>query len=183
MAQSAVVCNAGPLIALGKLNRLELLGALYPQVLVPQAVYHEVVTQGLRQGAVEAATVRQFWEQQQWPVVEVPAATLATYTPAVILGPGETAVLALALTYRQPWVLLDDEAAREEARRLRLPVRGTVGILAAAYQQRHLPFSQVEFLLQEIAARPDIWISARLCEQVLAGLRDLERKRGKRAGK
>lgn len=57
-----VLCNAGPLIALGKLNRLELLADLYPQVCLPQVVYHEVVTQGLTWGAAEALTVRLFWE-------------------------------------------------------------------------------------------------------------------------
>jgi len=35
-----------------------------------------------------------------------------------------------------------------------------------------LSFHQVELLIQEIAARPDIWIGARLCEQVLQALRE-----------
>jgi len=30
--------------------------------------------------------------------------------------------------------------------------------------------TQVELLIREIAARPDIWIGAGLCEQVLASL-------------
>ncbi len=29
---------------------------------------------------------------------------------------------------------------------------------------------QVELLIREIAARPDIWIAAKLCEQMLASL-------------
>ena len=38
--------------------------------------------------------------------------------------------------------------------------------------QKRLPSSnRLELLLREIAARPDIWIGARLCEQVLASLR------------
>jgi predicted nucleic acid-binding protein len=32
-----VVCNAGPLIALGKLNRLELLAELYGRVQIPRS--------------------------------------------------------------------------------------------------------------------------------------------------
>jgi predicted nucleic acid-binding protein len=39
-----VISNAGPLIALGKLNRLELLADVYGQVEVTRAVYSEVVT-------------------------------------------------------------------------------------------------------------------------------------------
>jgi predicted nucleic acid-binding protein len=44
---SVVLCDAGPLMALGKLNRLDLLAGLFGQVQIPRAVYDEVVTQGL----------------------------------------------------------------------------------------------------------------------------------------
>jgi predicted nucleic acid-binding protein len=168
-----VLCNAGPLIALGKLNRLELLAGLYGQVEIPRTVYDEAVTQGLALGAADARTIRLFWQAAGWPVVEVPAAVIATYKPPVILDPGEKEVLALAQTLPDALVLLDDETARAEARRLNLRVRGTLGILAQAYHAEILAFSQVELLIQEIGARPDIWISARLCDQVLQTLRKL----------
>ncbi|MEJ5311189.1 MAG: hypothetical protein WHX52_15600 [Anaerolineae bacterium] len=83
-------------------------------------------------------------------------AILSGYTPPIVLGSGERAVLALAQTFPQPLVLLDDEAARAEARRLNLSVCGTVGVVVAAYKQRRIPFAQAEFLLREIAARLDI---------------------------
>jgi predicted nucleic acid-binding protein len=103
--------------------------------------------------------------------VDVPDAVLSAYTPPVVLDPGETEVLALAQTLEDSLVLLDDEVARAEARRLRLHLRGTLGILVHAYHQGLLSFDQVELLIHEIAVRPDIWISARLCEKVLASLR------------
>ena len=166
-----VLCNAGPLIALGKLNRLDLLAALYGEVQIPRAVYDEVITQGLTRGAPDALIVRLFWQCQRWPIVDVPDAVLSAYTPPVVLDPGETEVLALAQTLEDSLVLLDDEVARAEARRLRLHLRGTLGILVHAYHQGLLSFDQVELLIHEIAVRPDIWISARLCEKVLASLR------------
>jgi predicted nucleic acid-binding protein len=151
---------------LGKLNRLDLLADSYDQVQMSRAVYSEVVTQGLARGAYEALTVRLFWQSQNWPILEVPSAALATYVPPVILGPGETETLALAQTLPNPLVLLDDEIARTEARRLKLRLRGTVGVLVQAYRQGHLSFSQIDLLLEEIALRPDIWISAKLCHKV-----------------
>jgi predicted nucleic acid-binding protein len=39
-----VLSNAGPLMALGKLNRLDLLTELYEQVQIPRAVYTETVS-------------------------------------------------------------------------------------------------------------------------------------------
>ena len=167
-----VLCNASPLMALGKLNRLDLLANLYGEVQIPRAVYDEVVTRGLERGASDALTVRLFWQRQRWPIVNVPDTALSTYVPPVILGPGEIEVLALAQTLTDPLVLLDDEVARAEARRLELHLRGTLGILVHAYRKGLLSFAQAELLIREIAARPDIWIGARLCEQVLASLRE-----------
>lgn len=167
---AVVLCNAGPLMALGKLNRLDLLAGLFGEVRIPRAVYDEVVTQGLARGAPDALTVRLFWERQQWPIVDVPEDLLSAYVPSVSLDPGEIEVLALVQSLANPLVLLDDEIARAEARRLKLRLCGTLGILVRAYRHGLLSFDQAELLVSEIAARTDIWIAARLCEQVLASL-------------
>jgi uncharacterized protein len=166
-----VLCNAGPLIALGKLNRLELLVDLYGEVQITSCVYDEVVTRGMVRGAPEALMVRLFWQRQGWPVADVQSDVISAYTPSETLDPGEIEVLALAGTLLDPLLLLDDEIARTEARRLNLRVRGTLGILVHAYHAGHLSFDQTELLIQEIIARRDIWISTKLCEQVLASLR------------
>jgi uncharacterized protein len=166
-----VLCNAGPLIALGKLNRLELLVDLYGEVQITGCVYDEVVTRGMARGAPEALMVRLFWQRQGWPVVDVQSDVISAYTPSATLDPGEIEVIALARTLVDPLVLLDDEIARTEARRLNLRVRGTLGILVQAYHAGFLSFDQTELLIQEIIARPDIWISTKLCEQVLDSLR------------
>jgi predicted nucleic acid-binding protein len=165
-----VLCDASHLMTLGKLNRLDLLAGLFGEVLIPRAVYDEVVTQGITRGAADALTVRLFWQSQQWPIVDVPETMLSAYVPPVVLDPGELEVLALAQSLVEPLVLLDDEVARAEARRLKLRLCGTLGILVRAYRQSLLSFDQAELLVREIAARPDIWIAARLCEQVLASL-------------
>ena len=122
-------------------------------------------------GAPEALTVRLFWQRHGWPMTEVPSVMLDAYTPPVILDPGERELLSLAQTLADPLVLLDDEVARAEARRLQLKVRGTLGVLVQAHRTQLLTFARIELLIQEIAARPDIWISATLCEQVLVSLR------------
>ncbi|MFC2037946.1 DUF3368 domain-containing protein [Chloroflexota bacterium] len=171
---AAVLCDAGPLMALGKLNRLDLLAGVFDEVQIPRAVYDEVVTQGLARGAPDAFTVRMFWQRQQWPIVEVPEALLSAYVPPVVLDPGETEVLALAQSLADPLVLLDDEIARAEARRLNLRLCGTLGVLVRAHRRGLISLDQAELLIREIAARPDIWIAARLCEQVLASLRQVD---------
>jgi predicted nucleic acid-binding protein len=61
-----VVVNATPLIALSLINQLELLNELFDEVLVPSAMYQEVVIQGAGQpGAAELASIT--WIQVQAP--------------------------------------------------------------------------------------------------------------------
>ncbi len=71
MSSRSVLCDAGPLINLGKLNRLEVLAELYGEVRIPRSVYDEVVTSGLAKGASDAMTVRLFLQRRKWPIVNV----------------------------------------------------------------------------------------------------------------
>lgn len=68
---SLILCNAGPLIVLGKLNRLDLLASLYTTVTIPHAVYDEVVTVGLHRGHADARLLQRFWQQKAWPHVQI----------------------------------------------------------------------------------------------------------------
>ena len=165
-----VLVDAGPLITLGKLNRLGLLGDLYDRVLVPRSVFREVVIAGVARGAPDALTVRLFLAHEGWPILEASPEVIGRYAPSVILDSGERELLALAQTLPEVLVLLDDEVARNEARRLGLPARGTLGVLVQAYRTGLLTLGELELLLLEIGARPDIWISEKLCKQVWAAL-------------
>ncbi len=167
---SQTLSDAGPLIALAKLGQLNLLAQLYETVMITRGVYTEIVTMGLRRGHMDAFAIRLFWQQNKWPVVTVQSEAQANYEPTILLDQGERETLALALTFTDPLVLIDDEAARNEARRLGLRVRGTLGVFVQAYRQRMLTYSQVELLVKQIAVRPDIWISAELCLRILESL-------------
>ncbi len=86
------------------------------------------------------------------------------------MGGGERAVLALTLTTPGALALLDDALARREAQRMQVQSYGTLGILLRAQQAGILSRPHLIRLLQDIASRPDIWISAALCQKVIASL-------------
>jgi predicted nucleic acid-binding protein len=121
-----VVVNATPLIGLALINRLDLLPALFDEVVVPRAVYEEVVVQG-RVGA--AALSNAAWMQVKEPD------RLLTIEPLLLgLDAGELQVLLLARDLQPDWVLVDERLGRRVAHVLQLPVKGTVGILLAAFR-------------------------------------------------
>jgi predicted nucleic acid-binding protein len=158
-------------MALGKLNRLGLLSGLYGTIQIPRSVYREVVTVGMAQGQPDALAVRLFVERYQCPILESSPEALRSFHPSVILDEGETELLVLARGLPGCLVLMDDEAARSEARRMGLQPKGTLGIVTQACHQRLLSPEEAEVLIEEVAARPDIWISEKLCRLVLVDLR------------
>ena len=53
-----IVSDAGPLMALAKVDGLAVLFRLFPRILIPPAVYEETVVAGQRLGALDAALVK-----------------------------------------------------------------------------------------------------------------------------
>ncbi len=126
-----VICNASPLQYLHQLGRLELLPHLTGHVVVPTAVATELA-EGHRLG-VDVPDP----EALPWITLREPRshAVLPLMTD---LGPGETAVLALALESADAVVILDDALARRHAERLGLRLIGTLGLLLDAKTAGHI---------------------------------------------
>lgn len=124
-----VVCNAGPLISLGKLGQLNILSQLYTKILIVHEVYSEVVDQGISLGEPDAYQTKYLVESGNIKVIKVKK---LTYTVKREIDIGEIATLQLALSEKADIVLIDEELAREEAKELGLKVKGTVGVLIDA---------------------------------------------------
>lgn len=165
-----VVSNAGPLIALGKLGQLGLLLKLYDDILIPREVYQEVVVNGLRLGASDAQAVDFLIQQGHIRMVDVllPSPLPAWAQP---IDTGELEVIVLSQQQSADWVLIDNMHAREAARQVGLPLKGTVGLFIEAFRQGHLSLEEFEILIQTIKAQPDLWISEHLCDQALTQVR------------
>jgi predicted nucleic acid-binding protein len=97
-----VVVNATPLIALALINRLDLLPALFEEIVVPRAVYEEIVVQG--GGRAGAAALSNATRMQ----VKEPD-RLLTIEPLLLgLDAGALQVLLLARDLQSDWVLIDE---------------------------------------------------------------------------
>lgn len=123
-----VVADAGPLIALARLDALSLLAGLFGSVVAPAAVYDEclakIADDSLRiTGAVEAGWLR-----------IVPSAAALPEAPRC-LGEGEKQAIALALAHPSALLILDDRLARRHAEKYGLAFIGTARLLFIAEQR------------------------------------------------
>lgn len=126
MAERPAV-NASPLIQFADAKLLDFLQLAGPQIVVPRQVAEEI-----RVGTADAAVLA--LDSTPWlTVVEVPM------VPPIIqawdLGQGESSVLAWAHANPGTLAILDDLAARRCAATLRIPVRGTLGLVLVAKQR------------------------------------------------
>ena len=121
-----VVADAGPLIALARIDALNLLAGVFEQTLVTDTVLAECLARPDRpEGVAIRAATEAGWLIQE---ADPPAG------PDWGLGAGETSALGLALA-RGAVILADDRAARRVATWLGVPVVGVLGLLVMARRQ------------------------------------------------
>lgn len=125
--------NSSILIALSTIGQLSLLNHRFPDgILVPQAVWREVVETGNRPGAQEVASA--LWVTV-YEVTNKPLISLLRLE----LDEGEAEAIALSCEQPAETILLDEKNARRIAQRLSLVVLGTVGILIWAKRAGLIP--------------------------------------------
>lgn len=161
-----VVCNSGPLMALGKIGQVHLLYPLYGAVLIPSAVYDEAVLSGLARGESDAVTIEMEFRRQHLQTVEMAEADLSPAVTALPLDRGERHAIQLAMNENADWVLLDDMQARVEAKKLGLQIKGTLGVFVDAARQNVISKSEVDIIFEALLKREDIWIAAGLIRRV-----------------
>ncbi|MCD6290840.1 MAG: DUF3368 domain-containing protein [Anaerolineae bacterium] len=155
---SFCVSDASPLINLARVGHFDLLAAFYGQVVIPQAVYEEVVVRGEgREGSREVRNA-------SWIKVQPPQDELAVRALATELGTGEAAAIILAQELSAPLLLIDEVRGRRVAQQLGLQVRGTLGILARARREGRIPSLREALDLLRVRGT---WIDQELYEEVL----------------
>ena len=122
----SVVSNASPLINLARIGKLDLLRQLYGELFIPEAVWQEVVTDGVGQpGAVDVKVAT-------WIKVQSVTNTLLVRALRQELDAGESEAIVLALEMESELLLMDERLGREVARHLGLRYMGLIGVFVEA---------------------------------------------------
>ena len=156
------IADTSPLQYLHQIACLDLLPKLIGHILVPPAVVSEI-QRGKALG-VELPDIKRL----DWISIRVPAGE-AVLPLVTDLGAGETEVLALALEQHGTPVLLDDGLARRTAKRLSIPMIGTLGVLLTAKRKRYV--TEIKPLLGRLAS-----LGFRMSRQTEADVLDLARE-------
>ena len=152
-----IVADTGPIIAFARIGHMDILRQVTEEILVPQAVYEEVVGQGEgRPGAAEVVDS---------PWISRRAVTNAAILEAVptSLHAGEREALALAEELGTS-ILIDESRGRRFAAERGIPAFGSLAVLSEAKTRGHI--SQVRpFLMALLTA--GYWIDEDLLRAFL----------------
>ena len=158
----SAVADASALIALSALSCLPLLKVFFSELLIPEAVYREVVLEG--QGKPGAREVQEA-EWIRWaPVRDQPAVEAMLVRPG--FERGEAEAIVLAKERGAAWLVLDedDRGPRKYARELGLSVIGTLGVLLRAKQEGRV--ASLADKLEELKAN-GFWIDPALARSLV----------------
>jgi len=137
-----VLCNSSPIIGLAKIDRLDIIEKLYQEIIVPKAVFDELITKGRYKD--KTAEINELIHQN---IVKVHKVNNRELIRALRkdLDYGESEVIALALELQADLVVVDEKDARDLAEFYNLKKIGLLGILIRA-KERGLILSVKEYM-------------------------------------
>ena len=148
----AIISDSSSLIMVTKLERLDLLTNLFPQIYIPQRVAEEIT---VKEDRVAHAVLNH-------PAFTVIASTdhhLLTLLDGT-LDYGEAEALTLAQE-KQLLLLIDEKKGRKIAKNMGLKIIGLLGVLLLNQRRGHIPTTEVLDLLAQIK-RMNFRLSAKL---------------------
>jgi len=154
-----IISNASPLIGLCSISLLHILKELWNEIIIPEAVYREVVING--SGKPGASVIAEACHK--WITVSSVKNMQVTQVLRALLDEGESEVIALGQEINADMLLLDNREPRLFASAINLNVIGTVGIIKLAWHK-----GLIKEPAEEIYRLRDkgFWISNSLIEQI-----------------
>lgn len=150
MSRRVVIADAGPLIALARIDALHLLRQLFGHVFITTTVRDEILPAGalFAEGALLTSTLAEGWID----VVEVPTSDFTPINPGV--DAGEASSIHFAKQQRDAGdavlIVMDDRAGRLEAKSLGLEFIGSAAVIGLAKTEGLVPAARP--LLDQIVA-------------------------------
>lgn len=156
-----VVSDTSVFTNLAAIGYLHLLQELYGRILIPTAVYQELIVDPPVPGTVEVQALQ--WLEVRTVSDRVMVEQLQNRAQ---LDLSESEAIALALEINADLLLIDERRGRTEANRLSIRITGLLGVLVEAKQRLLIP--AVQPLMNDLIATSDFRVSQALYNQILA---------------
>jgi predicted nucleic acid-binding protein len=160
-----VVSDTSPILNLARIGRLDLLPALYQQVIIPEAVHAELtVSKRDLPPAIDLVS-------EPWLAIAVPEDKALVQKLREDLDPGEAEAIVLAIEHRADLLLVDERRARRIATHAGLTVTGLLGTVARAKRTGLIPLAKP--VLHELIHTARFWIGPELYQEFLKELGEI----------
>ena len=164
MKEYSIVSNTTPLIAFLKKNELNLLKNVFNEILIPKAVYKEIIetSKDYDKEEILENEINKNWIK----IHEIKSLKF----PNLNLGKGETEAINLCFDISAPLLLIDEKKGRNIAKSFKIDVLGTLGILALV-DKRNLKKKQDLFTNLNLLLKSGFYFSS---DVILNFLKQLE---------
>ncbi|MBD2627828.1 DUF3368 domain-containing protein [Anabaena variabilis FACHB-164] len=140
-----IVFNSSPLIFLSRLDFLDLFLTTESQFLLPESVQEEIIAKQYQ----SSGHINTLISENKLLVQKVQLVSLANRLNER-LGIGESEAITLGVELQPDYIILDDFAARKEAIRLGLNVKGTLAVIRKLQLDGKINISDLDILYQLI---------------------------------
>lgn len=159
-----VIANSTPLIALNKIDKLNLLQHLYKQIIIPYAVYEEVILESNQKDIEDFIKASGFIKIMKIKNEEAKKIFVTS------LHKGEVEVMILAKEIDADLCIIDDLLARKYAKYHNLNITGTIGVILKAKELGII--LEVKSTIDELI-EAGIYIDTKLYNKILVLAKEL----------
>jgi len=160
-----IVANAGPLIHLARINKLNLIHDLFKEIYIPEAVKTETVNEEKDEGYTDAIAIEKVISSG-WIKVAKTKPNAEKLAEEAKISRGEAEAILLAKQMSTTKILVDDARARRVARSLGLKPHGTIYILKLALVRETISKTEYTELLRK-ALNAGLYLSTELYLEAL----------------
>ncbi|NOZ59724.1 MAG: DUF3368 domain-containing protein [Euryarchaeota archaeon] len=167
-----VVSDSTPLIHLAKVGRLEILFALYGEVLITREVYREVVEEGLLLNREDARVVRRYVGNGIRVAATGSSPDHLVQKYQIHIGEAES--IQLAKDIGAELLIINESQGRKAAKSEGLKVKGTIGVVFDALRAGIIGKNEALKILRDFRENPQaFWIDPDIIE---VAMRKISRK-------
>lgn len=141
-----IVSDTTPIITLMKMGHLDILKQLYGKVLIPNAVYMELTV-----NEKFVAEASQVMDSDFLEVEKVDNEVAVTILQEVSgLDAGESEAIVMANSRKANLLVMDEHKGRSVAKKMGLPITGTIGLLLKAFDEGMLTAEDIEKCIERL---------------------------------